>query len=177
MTIVDISKVLVIAIADLGRGERTGRNDGAFVEGVLGEPTPASGVGQPWCAAMVMRWYERAGYTFARTSPRGPAWMVDFWKCRAVAELYRQLDARGCRVGQGDQIEPGDLCIQLGQVAHAGATGHVDMVVEVIRASDAVSVVCVGGNVGNAVRRSRRRAFASEVTAYVRPRRLFERNT
>ena len=175
--IVDVEKVIAVALADVGRGEATGRNDGPWIEAILGEPTPPSGVGQPWCAAAVMRWYERAGYPFARLG-REPAWMVPFWACRAVATLFAELTERGCRVGEGDRIEPGDLCVMLGAgAANAGATGHVELVTAVERSPDAVVVRCVGGNVGNAVRRTQRRAFASEVSGYVRPRRLIEAHT
>lgn len=166
---VDISRVIARALQDLGRGEATGRNDGPYVAAVLGEHQRLA-----WCAAWVMRAYEWAGYPFARLDRRGPPELVDFWACRAVAELARQLEARGCRVGAGDRIEPGDLCIQLGRVANAGATGHVDLVTEVVREPDALIVRCVGGNVANAVRRSQRRAFAPEVTSYMRPRRILE---
>lgn len=176
--IVDVEKVIAMALADVGRGEATGRNDGAWVEAILGEPTPRSGVGQPWCAAAVMRWYERAGHPFARVRRTDPRWMVPFWPCRAVATLFRELAERGCRVGEGDEIEPGDLCVMLGvRVAHAGATGHVEVVTEVVRGNGPTLVRCVGGNVNNAVRRTERRAFAPEVHGYVRPRRLIERCT
>ena len=168
---VDISKVLERALRDVGQSEATGRNDGAYVAAILGEATPLA-----WCAAWAMRMYEHAGYPFARLT-KSPAWMVPFWECRAVARLYSELDARGCRVGAGERIEPGDLCVLLGRVANAGATGHVELVTAVERSNDALVVRCVGGNVSNAVRRTQRRAFGSDVTAYLRPRRLIEANT
>lgn len=172
--IVDVAKVVELALSHVGRGEVTGRNDGPYVEAVVGERVPAGTVGPAWCAAWIMFIHDLAGYRIARRGPIGSPRLLPFWPCRNVARMHEELRARGCIVGAGDDVRPGDVCIQLGAVEHAAASGHMDLVAERLLTPGAPKVVVVGGNVGNVVARRVRDLWHPTTTAYARPSRILE---
>ena len=164
---IDIDKVVRLALSHRGQGEATGDNDGPYVAKVLGEAKRLS-----WCAAWVMRMYEWAGYPIAQLGGGDPR-LLPFWACRRVSTLLDELRERGCVLGQGDVVQPGDFRLQLGAVRHAGGSGHVDMVTQVLRAPGKRSeTIVVGGNVGNMVADSRHLLWTPTVTAYARPARI-----
>jgi len=158
--IVDIDKIVAEARSHIGKKEATGRNDGEFVERVLGGHGER---GNAWCAAFALRCYEWGGAKLP----------VNFWMCRRVATLYDALERDGAVLGPHEPPEPGDIAIWLGLSAHSasGASGHVGIVVDVRgRAIDVIE-----GNAGNAVALRRYDGIVHpRITAFARPSRLRE---
>lgn len=54
-------RVLAVAKSTIGQTEKTGRNDGAFVDSVLAS-VGLEGTGAPWCAAWNRYCYDKAGF-------------------------------------------------------------------------------------------------------------------
>lgn len=137
-----IQRVLEEARADLARGVREvpdGSNRGPGID-QLGEP------GQPWCALMVSAWLRRAyvphpdGRTMLPPMIDGAASVIAFW-----TKFGRGLGP-SCRV-----FQPGDLVLFSRLDSDRNAVGHH---IELVESDDGVQLVCLGGNVRNAVRRS-----------------------
>lgn len=137
-----IQRVLEEARADLARGVREvpdGSNRGPGID-QLGEP------GQPWCALMVSAWLRRAyvphpdGRTMLPPMIDGAADVIAFW-----TKFGRGLGP-ACRV-----FRPGDLVLLRRLDSDRNAVGHH---IELVESDDGVQLVCLGGNVRNAVRRS-----------------------
>lgn len=127
------AKALAWAISKLGEGEVSGRNDGPWVERILGEDKRLN-----WCAAFVLRAFQQGGAPLPG----------NFYKNRAVKELEARLREAGAEIPLSE-LAPGDIVT----FAREGG-GHVGIAEELIRSGgDVIGFKSIEGNVGNAVRR------------------------
>lgn len=153
-------RIIARAIAEVGVAEATGRNDGARVEQYIALGTAsAREPGLSWCAAFVLWCHRQEGVNL----PGNP------WAMRRVSTLYEEARQRDAILTASEPPEPGDLAIYLGRAStHAGPSGHVQLVISWHMRG---TVDVVGGNEGNAVKRST--VAISAPTCYVRPERMF----
>jgi uncharacterized protein (TIGR02594 family) len=153
-------RILMRAESEVGVSEASRRNDGARVEEYIALGTKAAREpGLSWCAAFVL-WCHRA---------EGVDLPGNDWAMRRVSTLYEEARQRDAILRPEEPPAPGDLAIYLGRAStHAGPSGHVQIVVSFPLQG---RVVVVGGNEGNAVRRSS--VPLSAPTCYVRPERMF----
>lgn len=157
-------RIIARAIAEVGVAEATGRNDGPRVEEYLALGTGAAPEpGLSWCAAFVLWCHKLEGVNL----PGNP------WAMRRVSTLYEEARRKGALLGADEVPAVGDLAIYLGRASsHAGPSGHVQLVVGVATNMDdtlTARLDVVGGNEGNAVRRSW--VLESAPTAFARPER------
>lgn len=166
-----IAQVCAWLRAEVGVTEATGRNDGARVEHYIALGTKAAREpGLSWCAALALTAYREQGVDIPGND----------WAMRRVSTLYEEARQRGAVLDPDEKARPGDWVLWLGRNAHAsaGPSGHVETVVEV-RADNVLDLyvismlVCVGGNVGNAVKLTSHREDDPRITAIVRPARMF----
>ena len=157
-------RIIARAIAEVGVAEATGRNDGARVEQYIALGTAsAREPGLSWCAAFVLWCHRQEGVNL----PGNP------WALRRVSTLYEEARRAGAILAHDEVPAVGDLAIYLGRASsHAGPSGHVQLVVGVATSMDdalTARLDVVGGNEGNAVRRSW--VLESAPTAFARPER------
>jgi hypothetical protein len=161
-----ITEITTLARAEVGTTEATGRNDGARVEEyiALGTKNPRE-PGLSWCAAFVLWLHRKCGVDLPGND----------WAMRRVSSLYEVARHHGAVLAADEQPQVGDLVLWLGRNAHAsaGPSGHVEIVVEVQSSPESTHLICVGGNVGNAVRLTNHLADDPRITAFVRPARMF----
>jgi hypothetical protein len=171
LTPAKIAEICALARSQVGTTEATGRNDGERVEGYIALGTKAAREpGLSWCAAFVLFLHRMCGVDLPGND----------WAMRRVSTLYEVARQHGAILAADEQPEAGDLVIWLGRNAHAsaGPSGHVEIVVEVQTTNDfdhteTTHLICVGGNVGNAVRLTNHLASDPRITAFVRPARMF----
>ena len=157
-------RIIARAIAEVGVTEATGRNDGPRVEEYLALGTGAAPEpGLSWCAAFVLWCHKLEGVNL----PGNP------WAMRRVSTLYEEARRKGALLAADEIPAVGDLAIYLGRASsHAGPSGHVQIVVGMATNMDdalTARLDVVGGNEGNAVRRSW--VLESAPTAFARPER------
>lgn len=123
-----------IAIHLIGKGEATGKNDGPFVEQVMGDKTKGA-----WCSAFVMRCFQWAGKKLP----------VNFWVCREVAKLQEVAQHAGWLVDANYPLR-GDIIFFKSRVgSDAGSGNHVGLV-EMVKGP---FIHTVEGNTGDCVTR------------------------
>ncbi len=121
------------ARSQLGIKEATGKNDGIPATRYMGGDT------LPWCAGFVLWVYKESGL------PLPGNW----WKNRAVNALFKTMRESGMET---KRPALGGLVFFHRDHSAAGPTGHVEIVVDIHK--DGYGFTTVGGNVGNAVRKS-----------------------
>lgn len=168
-----IERVCAWLRAEVGVLEASGRNDGVRVEYYLALGKRGAKLarepGLSWCMALALTAYCDQGCDFPGSD----------YALRRVSTAYEVARQHGAILGPDEEPEPGDWVLWLGRHAHAsaGPSGHAETIVEVQRDNlfdhvETVTLVCVGGNVGNAVRLTNHRADDPRITAIVRPARL-----
>lgn len=153
-------RIIARALAEVGVREASGHNNGVRVEEYIALGTKAvREPGLSWCAAFVL-WCHRV---------EGIDLPGNDWAMRRVSTLYEEARQRDAILTASEPPEPGDLAIYLGRAStHAGPSGHVQLVISWHMRG---TVDVVGGNEGNAVKRST--IAISAPTCYVRPERMF----
>lgn len=132
------------AVGDIGlRESPDGSNDGPDLAKFKTR-------GAPWCALALSHWYTHAdgGCPWGREA--------------STVAIYEWARREGRVLGAGEPVEPGDVWFARRGPSH----GHVALVVSVLPGG---RLCCAGGNEGNAVRGSMRRA--ADATAILRPTR------
>lgn len=153
-----IERVLAEARLDLARNVHEvpdGSNRGPVIDD-LGEP------GQPWCALQVCAWLRRAYVPHPDGRQHLPP-MLD--SAKAVIEFWTKY-GRGlgpsCRV-----FIAGDLVLFHRLDSDHNSIGYH---IEIVESDDGQTLVCLGGNVRNAVRRSvRDRALVVDAARPISP--------
>lgn len=155
----------------IGHREATKRNDGPFVDAVLGETTKPGAVGNAWCAALAMRLYEWFGCQYAAVM-KSEHLPVNFWEARAVKAHFERMRELGAVLAPGERPEVGDHCYLLSGVGAlvGGTQSHMNTVVAVYQVGHRLEVECVDGNFGDATALTRH--DAAKVSGFSRPLRL-----